>query len=75
MASRLELKEPHGIWPVEIETTYAREARMGAWLPKEMREVYGNQSRSAGDERVEAVARYSGWRRAQVEVQPIVPVR
>ncbi len=29
---------------------------------------------SAGEERVEAVARYSGWRRAQVEVQPIVPV-
>jgi hypothetical protein len=36
-----------------------------------MREAYGSRS---SDERVESVARYSGWRRAQVEVQPIVPV-
>jgi hypothetical protein len=40
-----------------------------------MREVYGNPVRSPSDERVEALARYSTWRRAQVEVQDIVPVR
>jgi len=74
VVSRLEMSAPRGIGPVEIETDYARDDRMGVWLPKEMREAYGNQSRSAGEERVEAVARYSGWRRAQVEVQPIVPV-
>jgi hypothetical protein len=73
VASRLELSPP-GLGPVRIETAYARDERMGGWLPAEMQEAYGNQSRSGWDERVEAVARYSAWRRAQVEVQPIVPV-
>jgi hypothetical protein len=73
VASRLELRPP-GLGPVVIETLYAPDDRMGFWLPREMREAYGNRSRSAGEERVEAVARYSGWRRAQVEVQVIVPV-
>ena len=74
VASRLEMSPP-GLGPVSIETAYAPDDRMGAWLPREMREAYGNRSRSGGDERVEALARYSAWRRAQVEVQPIVPVR
>jgi hypothetical protein len=65
---------PPGLGPVRIETAYARDDRMGVWLPREMREAYGNRSRSGVDERVEAVARYSGWRRARVEVEPIVPV-
>ena len=73
VASRLEMS-PRGLGPVSIETSYAPDDRMGAWLPREMREAYGNRSRSGGDERVEAVARYSAWRRAQVEVQPIIPV-
>jgi hypothetical protein len=73
VTSRLEMSPP-GLGPVSIETVYAPDDRMRVWLPREMQEVYGNQSRSAGDERVEAVARYSRWRRAQVEVQPIVPV-
>jgi hypothetical protein len=73
VASRLELRPP-GLGPVVIETVYARDDRLGGWLPTQMREAYGNRSRSSGEERVEAVARYSGWRRAQVEVQPIVPV-
>jgi len=38
-------------------------------------QAYGNRSRSAGEERVEAVARDSAWRRAQVEVQFVVPER
>jgi hypothetical protein len=75
VASRLEMSAPRGIGPIVIETAYARDDRLGAWLPTEMREAYGNRTRSAGEERVEAVARYSAWRRAQVEVQPIVPVR
>jgi hypothetical protein len=73
VASRLEMSPP-GLGPVTIETVYSPDERMGFWLPREMREAYGNLSRSAGEERVEAVARYSAWRRAQVEVQPVVPV-
>jgi len=74
VASRLEMSRPRGIGPVAIETSYAPNDRMGVWLPKEMREVYGPTSPSTGDERVEAVVTYTGWRRARVEVQPIVPV-
>jgi hypothetical protein len=74
VASRLEMS-PRGLGPVSIETAYAHDERVGAWLPREMREAYGNRSRSAGEERVEAVARYSAWRRAQVEVQFVVPER
>jgi hypothetical protein len=74
VASRLEMSPP-GLGPVSIETVYGPDDRMGFWLPREMREAYGNRSRSAGEERVEAVARYSAWRRAQVEVQFIVPER
>jgi hypothetical protein len=75
VASRLEMKSPRGIGPIAIDTDYARDERLGAWLPTQMQETYGERPRSERDERVEAVARYSGWRRARVEVQPIVPVR
>ncbi len=74
VASRLDMSPP-GLGPVSIETAYAPDDRMGVWLPREMQEAYGNRSRSGWDERVEALARYSAWRRAQVDVQPIVPVR
>ncbi len=73
-ASRLEMSPP-GLGDVSIETHYAPDERIGFWLPTEMREAYGNRSRSAGEERVEAVARYSAWRRAQVEVEVILPGR
>ncbi len=72
VASRLEMSPP-GLGGVSIETAYALADRMGFWLPREMREAYGNRSRSAGEERVEAVARYSAWRRAEVEVKVILP--
>jgi hypothetical protein len=75
VASWLEMKGPGGIGPVDIATEYARDDRIGVWVPREMREDYGSHSRSAREERVRGVARYSGWRRAHVEVQPIVPVR
>jgi hypothetical protein len=71
VSSRLELRPPR-LGRVLIETLYARNDRLGGWLPAEMREAYGTWS---SNERVEAIARYSAWRRAQVEVQPIVPVR
>ena len=72
--SRLELRPP-GIGPLVIETVYAPDARHSGWLPTQMREDYGIRSRSSREPRLEAVARYSGWRRAQVEVQVILPVR
>jgi len=62
-------------FPVEIEVLYRREPRLGAWLPAEMRESYGGRSRSAGEDRLEATARYSGYRRAEVELTGIQPVR
>jgi hypothetical protein len=71
VASRLELRPP-GVGPVVIETVYARDDRLGGWLPAEMREAYGS---SSSDERVEASARYSAWRRAQVEVKILLPGR
>ncbi len=74
VASRLELKALRGIGPVSIETDFARDDRSGVWLPRQMREAYGETSRSGADERVETVAAYSAWRRARVEVQRIVPV-
>ena len=58
-----------------IETVYAHDDRLGSWLPTQMREAYGIRSRSSREPCLEAVARYSGWRRAQVEVQVILPVR
>ena len=72
--SRLELRPP-GPLPIVIETVYAHDDRLGGWLPTEMREAYGIRSRSSREPRLEAVARYSGWRRAQVEVQVILPGR
>ena len=70
--SRLELRPP-GLGPIVIVTVYAHDDRLGGWLPTEMRETYGIRSRR--EPRLEAVARYSGWRRAQVEVQIILPDR
>jgi hypothetical protein len=70
--SRLELHLPD-FGPIVIETLYAHDDRLGAWLPTEMREAYGRPSRSSREPHLEAVARYSGWRRAQVEVQVILP--
>ena len=73
VASRLEMSPP-GLGPVTIDVAFRLDARLDSWLPAEMRESYGNRIRTSADERVEALARYSSWRRAQVEVQDIVPV-
>jgi hypothetical protein len=72
VASGLELRPP-GLDPVSIETLYALDERIGFWLPTRMRENCGSRWVTPG--RLEAVARYSAWRRAQVEVQIILPGR
>ena len=73
VATRLELSPP-GLGPVVIETTYRADTHLVGWLPVEMRESYGHRTRTAEDDRVEAVARYAGWRRAHVVIDVVVPV-
>jgi hypothetical protein len=73
VASELEL--PVVGFPAEIKVRYRPQGRLMLWLPVEMREVYGNRSRSAGDERVEATAKYSSFRTAQAEVERLKVVR
>ena len=81
VATRLEMSLPEG-GTVSIETDYRLDERLGFWLPARMRELYGFPGWSKrgssiamwGDNRVEASATYSAWRRAEVEVQVILPV-
>ena len=54
---------------------YRLHPRLSVWLPAEMRETYGSHPRAAWDERVEATATYSDYRRGLVELGPIQPVR
>jgi hypothetical protein len=61
--------------PVEIRVSYRLHPGLAVWLPAEMREAYGNRTRSAGEERVEATARYSDYRQARVELLPIQLIR
>ena len=68
----MELKTP-GHDPVLIETSFRHEAALACWLPAEMKETYGGRAPRPGSERLEAVARYSAWRRAHVEVEVIIP--
>jgi hypothetical protein len=72
VASELRLDVP-GL-RTEITVRFVREERLQAWLPAEMTQVYG-EKRSAfkRSERVEATARYSGFRRAGTEVQIVFP--
>jgi hypothetical protein len=69
--SELRLDAPRR--PTEIKVRYRLAERLEAWLPIEMEEAYGNRSRSPGEERVEAIARYSDFRKAEAEVQVILP--
>jgi hypothetical protein len=71
VASALRLDVPR--LQTEIKVRFRRDDRLDAWLPFEMEEAYGNRSRSVGEERVEATARYSNFRRAEVEVKVILP--
>jgi hypothetical protein len=73
VASELKL-EAAGM-PAEIKVVYRFHERLTAWLPAEMREAYGNRTRGPGDERVEATATYSDYRRGLVELGPIQPIQ
>jgi hypothetical protein len=57
--------------PARIRVLYGAQPRLNAWLPTEMREAYG---RWGGPSHLEAVAKYSDYRKAQVEVQELRPV-
>jgi hypothetical protein len=67
VASELHLDVP-GL-PSEIHVRFRRDDRLEAWLPSEMEEEYGQRGR----ERVNAKARYSGFRRAGTEVEIVFP--
>jgi hypothetical protein len=71
VASRAEMTPPR-LGPAVIETDYRFDERLGFWLPSEMQETYGNRVRGAGEDRVEAHARYSAWRRAAAQVEDII---
>jgi hypothetical protein len=73
VASELEL--PVVGFPARIKVRYRPQGRQMVWLPVEMREVYGNRSRSIGDERVEASAKYSSFRIAEAKVEQFEVVR
>lgn len=71
VTSELDLDVP-GVGPTQIRVLYRPQPRLQAWLPAEMKEEYGLMGRAV---RLETVARYSDYRRAEVEVQEIQPVR
>lgn len=71
VASELRLDVP-GL-RTEIAVRFGRDERLQAWLPVEMTQVYGEKSSFKRTERVEATARYSGFRRAGTEVEIIFP--
>jgi len=73
VASALRLDVP-GL-PTEIDVRFGRDDRLQAWLPLEMTQGYGQRSSFRRSERVEATARYSGFRRAGTEVEIIFPTR
>jgi hypothetical protein len=72
VASTLEL-EARNRDPVLIETAFRYEPAFDCWLPWEMKESYGGRNPRPNGERIEAVARYSNWRRAHVEMQIVIP--
>ena len=72
VASTLEL-EARDHDPVLIETAFRYEPAFECWLPSEMKETYGSRSPRPKGERIEAVARYSRWRRAHVEMEIVIP--
>ena len=72
VASTLEL-EVRDHDPVLIETAFRHEPALECWLPSEMKETYGGRHPRPRRERLEAVARYSRWRRAHVEMEIVIP--
>jgi hypothetical protein len=76
VASELRFDVPR-LGPTEIAVRYGLQPRLEAWLPVEMHETYGYLAPGVGvsGERVEGVARYSDYRKGEVELQGIQPVR
>jgi hypothetical protein len=72
VASTLELEAKRHD-PVLIETAFRYEPAFECWLPSEMKETYGSRSPRPKGARIEAVARYSRWRRAHVEMEIVIP--
>jgi hypothetical protein len=73
VASELRLEVP-GL-RTEIAVRFGRDERLQAWVPLEMTQAYGEKSSFKRAERVEATARYSGFRRAGTEVEILFPKR
>lgn len=78
----VELDEGRGAIPTSLTVSYHREPRLDSWLPFEMKEKYGTPSRIRlrqpgviSGELVEATARYSRYRKAEVELDGIRPIR
>jgi hypothetical protein len=78
----IELDDGRGAIPTSLTVSYRLEPRLGCWLPSEMKEKYGSparirmrQSRFVAGELVEAAATYSRYRRAEVELEGIRPIR
>ncbi len=69
--SELNLDVPD-LGPVRVTVIYGLQPRLQAWLPAE---DAGADRRGGGPWRLDAVAKYSDYRKAEVEVQEIVPIR
>jgi hypothetical protein len=72
VGSTIELKAK-GHDPVLIETAFRYDPALESWLPSEMSEIYGSRAPRPRGDRIEAVARYSRWRRAHVEMEIVIP--
>jgi hypothetical protein len=73
VASELRLEVP-GL-RTQIAVRFGRDERLQTWVPVEMTQAYGEKSSFKRSERVEATARYSGFRRAGTEVEVLFPKR
>jgi len=76
VASELRFDVPR-VGPVEITVRYGLQPRLDAWLPLEMHETYGDlrPGTRSHQERVEVEATYSDYRKGEVELQGIQPIR
>jgi hypothetical protein len=62
---KTELRYPKAATNVDV--FYAPDQRLGFWVPQRMLETYGD----VGSERFEGVAKYTSYRRGEVEIGPI----
>lgn len=67
--SQLDFDAP-GLGPTHVRVQYQSQPRLEGWLPLEMRETYG---RAGAPVFLEAVAKYSDYRKGEVELQEIHP--